>query len=114
VPSYNPVYSAPLILYTDDTPNTSFLVPAGFTAIIRQVVFWNQVADNYFICFLFGAGASEGVVFAAFTGISLNSAQQWEGRVVAPEGYTIECESGGLATGTTIYVGGYLLRNTLS
>jgi hypothetical protein len=114
VASYSPVFSSQFILYTDETPNTQFAVPEGFTAVVREVDI--RIADTL-------AGVTVGISTDAgaptiwFTQLTVGvtyASAQWQGRVVCPSPGLIVLSEGSVGTGLTIYVGGYLLRNTLS
>lgn len=114
MPSYSQVYSQPLILYTPSTPNTSFLVPSGFTAVVRQISGYQNIGGWTLETIIAGAGAPDGVTIS-FLGQAgaLNYAAE-EGRWAVPEDYYIEINFSELGSTFSCYVGGYLLRNTLS
>jgi len=114
VPSYSPVFSAPLIQYTTAAPNTSFEVPEGFTAVVRQVTV------------LVTVGALSGGLFVAddvdapplwldyWNELGVLAIHHQEGRWVCPGGSTLFIVLSELSYLASCYVGGYLLRNSLS
>lgn len=112
--SYSPVYSQPFILYTDATPNTEFLVPAGFTAVLRDVVMFCTLGGAAGNVQIFSPGSGEGIVIAALNFGGVNVTAEWHGRAVALENSTIALAFTGVDTSFTCYAGGYLLRNTLT
>lgn len=114
MPSYSPVYSAPFINYTPSTPNNAFEVPTGFTAVVRQISVAQEIAISYaYLDFQdSGAAPSYTVWLGEPAGIPTYVAQ--EGRWVLNEGGIMTLSVVTLGTATSIYVGGYLLRNTLS
>jgi len=114
VPSYSPVYSAAFILYNQEAPNTTFEVPDGFTAVVRQIsgvqniggfILWLAIQDSI--------DAPEVIVYGAGQVGDFNSVQQ-EGRwvVAAPGIITLYFSE----TGSSFhaYAGGYLIRNSAS
>jgi hypothetical protein len=109
----SPVYSQPFILYTGDSPNTEYLVPAGFTAVVRDFTGFASVAATLLQLQLFGPGASSGPTFAQIELAAAQAYAQWTGRVVALPGYTVQLVVGDLGAGVSAYVGGYLLRNVI-
>lgn len=111
--SYSPVYSAPFILYTDDTPNRDFLVPDGYTVVIRQVSYWLAIAGGSMNVEFGGADSGESIVIAALNAGGINAGYDYPGHWVVPAGYNIHYNSSVIGSGSTAYVGGYLLRNTL-
>jgi len=114
VPSYSPVFSSQFISYTDAAPNTSFDVPTGFTAVVRDITAYATLAATELLV-QYGNGEDAPLVsFAQLTLGGISAYAQWTGRVVVPAGGTIELDAGSLVSGLEIYVGGYLLRNTLS
>lgn len=114
MPSYSPVFSQGFIYYTEDAPNTTFEVPAGFTAVVRDWDLWVEAeAGGFQLEVATGAGAPYVAVDGIVTLAAL-TAYHFRGRVVVPAGGTILYNQDTLGVGATSYVGGYLLRNTLS
>lgn len=114
MPSYSPVFSAPFILYTDGTPNNSFLVPEGFTAVVREVDVTTELGASAFVVYTADSEEAPGVAFVYLTTEGALQSQHWEGRVVVPGEGFIGLGQYTLGVGATAYVGGYLLRNTLT
>lgn len=112
--SYNPVYSQPFIEWTDSTPNLLYEVPAGFTAIVADVEFWDEVGAAAMSMTSVPPGADQGIVFAYLEAAGLLGSKLWQGRVVLLEGYTLQLNTDAFGVATTVYAGGYLLRNTLT
>lgn len=114
MPSYSPVFSQPFIEYISSEPNTSFAVPEGYTAVIRQVSGYQDVGG--WILYVYGRNslAADAIVLCQLAQVGdFNYAAQ-EGRWVVPGGGEIEITISSLGSGPCFYVGGYLLRNTLS
>ena len=109
---FRPVYSAPFILYTDDTPNTEFEVPAGFTAIVREVIVYSQLGEDVVSIGFYQPGSEYRVVFYGSETYAVNTSNPWSGRVVIDEGGLIEMQITDVSTYSSVYVGGYLLTNT--
>ena len=111
MPSYSPVFSVPLIQYGPETPNTQFLVPDGYTAVVRQIsgvqniggfILWLAIADS--------EDAPNIIVYGAGQVGDFNTVQQ-EGRWVAPAGSLITLYFSETGSAFYAYAGGYLLRN---
>jgi hypothetical protein len=113
--AYSPVYSAPFVLgNTSDGTPPNFLVPTGFTAVIREIDLYTEAGGSKLQVGMYGAGADSVVYFAVLEAIGLNTTTQWRGHVVALADYTITPYVGGLSTNDCVYIGGYLLRNVLT
>jgi hypothetical protein len=114
VPSYSPVFSQGFIYLTASTPNTSFLVPEGYTAVIRQATA-TTVAGAAVIYFqLQNSGIAPLITWAIATITGALENWQWQGRVVVPGGGYIQVDDNYLGTQDQVYVGGYLLRDNLT
>lgn len=114
MPSYSPVFSVQFIVYTPAAPNESYEVPAGFTAVIREVDLYQEAGASTVVV---SAQDSDSAPVATFAALSLTGtidSDQWTGRVVVPAGGIISIYPVSIGTGATVYVGGYLLRNNLS
>lgn len=110
---YSPVYSVQFLLWTDAAPNTTYEVPMGATAVIRQLSSYVGAGSNVWTCSIQNDDSAPavvigGAVLAAALGFS-NS----EGRWVVPGGGFISLYVQEIAVNTSIYVGGYLLPNSL-
>jgi len=114
VTSYSPVFSQAFIEYTPLTPNQTFEVPSGFTAVIRQVSCYQDIGAYVFYVDIQNSSIAPFVtVFAGHQEGDVNYVAG-EGRWVCPEGGIITAAVDTLGTQVSMYVGGYLLRNTLS
>jgi len=111
--AYSPVYSAAFIEYTESTPNNSFIVPDGYTAVARYLSCYQEVGAYGLLAYAANSEAAPALIFAANAAILADDLFQWEGRVVLPAGgvYTIELST--IGDGVSIYLGGFLLRNVL-
>lgn len=109
--SYSPVFSAAFVIYTDGAPNTQFDVPAGFTAVVRDVEATTELGASAFSAYFGDSLIAPGVVFAYLTTEGALQSVHWEGRVVVPGGGFIGLGQYTLGVGATAYIGGYLLRN---
>jgi hypothetical protein len=114
VPSYSPVFSSQLILGTDATGFPSFEVPAGFTAVARDFSAWDIGGGAVVEMVVQNSGAAPGVVCAVLGPIGVASYEQWQGRVVIPAGGILSLTITAVFARPDVYVGGYLLRNTLT
>lgn len=114
MPSYSPVYSQGFIYYTETTPNTLFDVPEGFTAVVRQ---WSCYLEaGGVVAQVQGANGPGAPYYVLDTQEAVGLVQQLQGRGhwVVPGGGSIQFYSPSLGSGVSAYVGGYLLRNTLT
>lgn len=110
----NPVYSQPFILYSTDTPNLSFAVPAGYTAIIRQLSA-AQPAVAFSLALIMQLSEDAPYIFLVFEeATGLYNTLLLEGRWVVPEGGIITIDPTALGDSLTVYVGGYLIANSYS
>jgi hypothetical protein len=106
-----PVWSTQFIVYTESTPNTQFDVPAGYTAVIRQLTFFASVAGMGWEFAINNTLGAPLCIIAGNADLGLQVADQVEGRWVVPEGGTMELFFSGLSSGANFYAGGYLLPN---
>jgi hypothetical protein len=114
VPSYSPVYSQGFIYYTEEAPNTTFDVPAGFTAVVRQ---WSCYLEAGGVVAQISGANAPGAPYTVFDtqeAAGLVQQLQGHGHWVVPGGGSILLYSPSLGSGVSAYVGGYLLRNTLT
>ena len=109
--SYSPVYSAPFILSSPSAPNDAFEVPAGFTAVIRQISISAAISSGIFA--LNGQNSEEAPTWTIHqtTIDTLYSTQHVEGRWVVVAGGFITTYQSEIGDEFYVYVGGYLLRN---
>lgn len=112
--SYSPVFSQGFIYYTSAAPNTDFLVPAGFTAVIRDAIITQTIGG--YLCYLFVGESESAPLLTVWSSEAdgANLSNQWTGRVVVNEGGLIRIGVSALGSSPSMYVGGYLLRNTLT
>lgn len=111
--SYSPVYSAAFIEYSAATPNESFDVPAGFTAVIREFTTYDEAGGFITWCYIQNSAAAPGFVVASLQGVGVAQYDHWQGRIVVPGGGIISINASVLGNDGQIYVGGYLIRNVL-
>lgn len=114
MPSYNPVYSTQLIAYTDSAPNNVYEVPEGFTAIIRYASYFESSGAGYADVYIQDSPTAPGITVIALEVTGVNQLQHADLRVVVPGGGLITLFEGALGSGPQVYVGGYLLRDTLT
>ena len=112
--SYSPVFSSQFIVYTDSAPTTSFEVPAGFTAVIRDFSAFGQYAATIYQVAIQNSDEAPNCVVAQIELVGVADWGQVQGRWVVPAGGFINLYMGELEIGSQAYVGGYLLRDTLS
>lgn len=105
------VYSTQFILYGEETPNTVFEVPAGFTAVIRQISYCVQASASLFSVNVADSDAAPANAIDLRTITALDDSTHVEGRWVVPEGGLIELFVDNVGSNPTVYIGGYLLRN---
>ncbi len=111
---YSPVYSAPFIQYSAAAPNTSFEVPAGYTAVCRYGVVTQDIGAYDASFYFQDSEAAPYVTFWSKTGIGEFNTEEWKGRVVVPAGGIIYLFFSTLGSAPSGYLGGYLLRNVVS
>jgi hypothetical protein len=109
--SQRAVYSVSLIEYTEATPNTSFEVPMGFTAVVREVDLYAELGEEICSMYIQAPGAEVGIGFMARSATGANTSQQWTGRAVVPENYTINLNVENFGAYSAVLVSGYLLTN---
>lgn len=114
MPSYSPVFSSQFILYTDAAPNLSFLVPAGMTAVVRDFSLQTNLGGAVAQVAIQNSEAAPAIVIAQLETVGFPAYDHLEGRWVVPENGLVNLSVSTVDSGTSVYVGGYLLRNTLS
>jgi hypothetical protein len=114
VPSYSPVFSQPFVQYTASTPNPSFEVPAGFTAVVRQISCSQEITDWLLNVSIQDSEAAPAMVIFSEHQAGIETYVAGQGRWVVPEGGIISIYLSSLGEVPAVYVGGYLLRNTLT
>lgn len=108
----NPVYSAQFIVRPSGEPLTPFIVPDGFTAVIRDFSALERAAAAIYELDIQNSLEAEMVGVAQLKTIGVADFQQWLGRVVVPQGGQISVQGFIIGTAADIYVGGYLLTNS--
>lgn len=112
--SYSPVFSSQFIVYGPETPNETFLVPAGFTAVIRQISIYQEIGAYDFALNIADSEAAPQTTVWTAHGVA---ALAWVGeelRVVVPENGWMQIYISEIGSSPGFYVGGYLLRNNLT
>jgi len=105
------VYSVGFVEYTHDTPNASYDVPDGFTAVIRQISGTQEVGTYDLAVIIQNSEAAPGLTIWQQTGIGALTYVAAEGRWVVPGGGIITIDASAVGSTPSFYVGGYLLRN---
>lgn len=106
------VYSAQFINYSAATPNTEFLVPAGFTAVVRQISYAVLTSDVFMAVNIQNDADAPAVAIDLRTLYTVAESVHVEGRWVVPEEGIISVYLQSLGGTPQVYVGGYLLRNS--
>lgn len=114
MPSYSPVFSAAFITYTPSTPNNSFEVPTGYTAVVRQISCAQNIGGWYFELIFQDSTEAPGYTVALAESADVINYATLEGRWVLGSGGVMTLDLSELGSAVSAYVGGYLLRNTLS
>lgn len=114
MPSYSPVFSSQFILYTDAAPNYVFDVPAGFTAVVRDFSAFTELGGLVTALNIQDSEAAPAIVCCYLGGFGAPEYQHIEGRWVVPGGGIMTLYVSSVSLATSVYVGGYLLRNTLT
>lgn len=114
MPSYSPVFSAPFVQYTPSTPNQSFLVPEGFTAVIRQASCSQNIGGFIFYVYIQDSEAAPALDLIVLAQEGVANYVEAQGRWVVPGGGIITAALSELGSSCSMYVGGYLLRDTLT
>lgn len=104
-----PVYSEQFIVYTDAAPITEFEVPTGYTAVIRQITGLVTESLTYLQVGIQDDPSAPVCYVWSWEAVGLLVSTTWEGRVVVPALGIISLNLGSLESGTSVYVGGYLL-----
>ena len=111
--SYSPVFSAPFIQAIPATPNTSFEVPPGFTAVVRQFTLATTAGACLASLYFQDDEVAPPITIAYLETAGIGQSDAWEGRVVVPAGGFIAVYINDLSTGANVYAGGYLLQNVV-
>lgn len=114
MPSYSNVFSQPFIFYTAETPNSEFAVPTGYTAVIRQWSCSQDIGGWIFAVLIQLSEAAPAVHVVQVGQTGFVNYEAGECRFAVPGGGIISIALSEVGASPEIYVGGYLLRNTLS
>lgn len=114
MPSYSPVFSQAFIQYTHSTPNEAFEVPSGFTAVIRQISVAQEIGSWYAYVNIQDSEAAPVLTVWIEEAAAVVNYAAGEGRWAVPGGGIITLGISTIGSVPSGYVGGYLLRNTLS
>jgi hypothetical protein len=106
-----PVFSSQFIVYTDAAPNTSYEVPDGFVAVIRDFTLFTSIGATGAQLSIQNSATASSCVVAWLAAAGLEDYHQWTGRVVVPSGGFITLDVVSAGEGANSYVGGYLLRS---
>jgi len=110
---YSPVYSTPFITVGGSVGGSAFLVPAGWTAVVREFDLFSYIGAEVAAAYLQESEEAPGIGFASIEAVGAQTSTQWTGRVVALEGWTINLSTYTFAEYSGVYLGGYLLKNNL-
>lgn len=114
MPSYSPVFSQRFIGYTPTDDVTTFAVPDGFTAVVREVSAYQNIGGWILTIYSQDSEAAPGLVIVQLGAEGFLNYVATEGRWMVPGGGIITASLDTLGSDVSIYVGGYLLRNTLT
>lgn len=106
-----PVYSAQFIVYTPETPNTSFEVPAGYTAVVRDAQCTQNIGGFQWNLYFQNSEAAPACFFQVLTDVGVYETATFRGRIVVPAGGIITSQLSSVGSGCWVYVGGYLLTD---
>lgn len=112
--AYSPVYSVPFIWYTDAEPQTDNDVAVGYTAVVRELSCFSSIAATFVQLQVVPGPGFDAVTVISLEVAGLQVSNQWQGRIVVPGGGSMHLVVGSASAGTSVYVGGYILANTLS
>ena len=101
------VYSTKFISMAGLEANASYVVPAGFVAIVRDIACLVLGPSDESVCQV-GAEAGVPIMLWLFGAGQSYPYYQWQGRQVVDEGQTIAAATAG-GTSCSIRVSGYLL-----
>jgi len=107
--SYPRVFSELFVLNNPDTGYSTYQVPAGFVAVIRDFSIFAIDALSLGNLAVSLSEVAPLVIVASLGAIGETLYAQWQGRVVVPAGGFIVPQLAWVGTGPHCYVGGYLL-----
>lgn len=112
--SYSPVFSAQFIVHKSGDPYSAFEVPSDMTAVIRDVTAWSTAGAFWVTVTIRNSLIAPQVTAPVAQGSGVPAYGQWQGRVVVAGGGEIGISVVEFIGDPDVYVGGYLLRNTIS
>jgi len=112
--SYSPVYSSQFIVHTGTAPNSQFEVPAGFTAVIRQITVASFAAAVEWDVTIQNDASAPACAIAVGTLAAIAEATQQQLHVVVPAAGFIIFNNLTVGDNCNAYVGGYLLTNVVA
>lgn len=111
MPSYSPVYSTQFVVRHSTDPLVPFVVPDGFTAVIRDFTVYSAAGGLVAQTLIQDSAEAPALVVAQVGELDVAAYGQWTGRVVLPAPGIITNALVEAGAPASIYVGGYLLRN---
>ena len=111
--AYSPVYSAQFILYSASSPNEQFQVPAGYTAVVRQISYFVEASASFFSVNVANSSIAPETAIDGRTITGLLTSEHVSGHWVVPGGGFIVLYVQDVGSQPTVYVGGYLLTNSV-
>lgn len=94
---------------TDTTQNQTFEVPAGFTAIVREVDVIGEASAVTFSAYIKNSSIAPACTFYLATDAGVTVHLQWTGRVCVGGGGFVGIAWSSIGVSLNAYVGGYLL-----
>lgn len=82
--------------------------------MVRDFSMWTAEGAAIAQLLVQNSGAAPAITMAAVSTLGVATYDQWQGRVVVPAGGILSVTISELSSGPDVYVGGYLLRNTLT
>lgn len=99
-------------MYNGLAPNTSYTVPTGYTAVIRQISACAVAAATFIALVIQNSDEAPAVTVWSAEVSGLEVAVLQECRFVVPEGGTMSISWGTFEIEAFAYVGGYLLTDS--
>lgn len=105
------VYSTPFIQYSSTSPNLTYEVEEGYTAVCRYGAVTQDIGGYDYSWYVYDAAGAGHITFDAGSGVAVFEVAQWSGRVVVPGGGFIALFLSSVGDAPSAYLGGYLLQN---
>lgn len=112
--SYSPVYSAQFVVHHSGDPLVPFIVPDGYTAVVRDFTAYSAAGGAIVQLYIQDAAEAPALIVAQIGELGVAAYGQWTGRVVIPAPGIISYGITEVGAEAAVYVGGYLLRNVLT